>query len=74
VLLAGVAAIPVWQFAAAIFIARFIRYGGEGLLAVYYGDQAGPPSGQRQGSRLWLAGIALVLGGPGLPGKSEGVV
>jgi membrane protein YqaA with SNARE-associated domain len=40
VLLAGVVAIPVWQFAIAIFIARLIRYGGEGLLAVWYGDQA----------------------------------
>ena len=40
VLLAGVAAIPVWQFTAAIAIARGIRYGGEGLLAVYYGDRA----------------------------------
>ena len=27
VLLAGVAAIPVWQFTTAIFIARFVRYG-----------------------------------------------
>jgi membrane protein YqaA with SNARE-associated domain len=41
VLLAGVAAVPIWQFTAAVFIARFIRYFGEGLLAVYYGDAAG---------------------------------
>ena len=34
VLLAGVAAIPVWQFVTAIAVARGIRYGGEGLLAV----------------------------------------
>jgi membrane protein YqaA with SNARE-associated domain len=40
VLMAGVVAIPVWQFATAIFVARIIRYGGEGLLAVWYGDQA----------------------------------
>src|SRR6185503_7099405 len=40
VLLAGVAAIPVWQFTVAIAVARGIRYGGEGLLAVYYGDRA----------------------------------
>jgi membrane protein YqaA with SNARE-associated domain len=40
VLLAGVAAVPVWQFVTAIFIARVIRYGGEGLLAVWYGDRA----------------------------------
>jgi len=40
VLLAGVVAIPVWQFVSAIFVARIIRYGGEGLLAVWYGDRA----------------------------------
>ena len=40
ILLAGVAAIPVWQFAAAVFIARMVRYGGEGLLAVLYGERA----------------------------------
>lgn len=63
VLLAGVAAMPVWQFVTAIGIARVIRYGGEGLLAVWYGDQAfaflhdhAKPIG------LWLAGGALVIG------------
>jgi membrane protein YqaA with SNARE-associated domain len=40
VLLAGVAAIPVWQFTIAIVIARGVRYFGEGLLAVYYGERA----------------------------------
>jgi membrane protein YqaA with SNARE-associated domain len=40
VLLAGVSRVPVWQFVAAVFTARFIRYFGEGMLAVYYGDQA----------------------------------
>src|SRR3954451_19453038 len=40
VLLAGVAAVPVWQFTTAIFVARFVRYGGEGLLAVFYGERA----------------------------------
>jgi len=40
VLLAGVVAIPVWQFVTAIFVARVIRYGGEGLLAIWYGDRA----------------------------------
>src|SRR6476619_676257 len=40
VLLAGVAAIPVWQFVLAVAVARGIRYGGEGLLAVMYGDKA----------------------------------
>src|ERR1051325_512296 len=36
ILLAGVAAIPVWQFCTAIFLARIVRYGGEGLLAAWY--------------------------------------
>src|SRR3954454_4250089 len=40
ILLAGVASIPVWQFVTAIFVARVVRYGGEGLLAVWYGDRA----------------------------------
>jgi membrane protein YqaA with SNARE-associated domain len=63
VLLAGVAAIPVWQFVTAIFVARIIRYGGEGLLAVWYGDRAftflqdhAKPIG------FGLAGAALVIG------------
>jgi membrane protein YqaA with SNARE-associated domain len=63
VLLAGVAAIPVWQFTTAIFIARFVRYGGEGLLAVFYGERAGAfLQAHAQEAGLWLSGAALVLG------------
>jgi membrane protein YqaA with SNARE-associated domain len=40
VLLAGVARINVTRFAIAIGIGRGIRYFGEGLLALWYGDQA----------------------------------
>ena len=40
VLLAGVARISVSRFMAAIGIGRGIRYFGEGLLAVRYGDRA----------------------------------
>lgn len=40
VLLAGVAKLPVLQFATAIALARGLRYFGEGWLAVRYGDQA----------------------------------
>lgn len=40
VLVAGVAGISVPKFAAAIAIGRGIRYFGEGLLAIWYGDQA----------------------------------
>jgi membrane protein YqaA with SNARE-associated domain len=64
ILLAGVAAIPVWQFVTAIFVARVIRYGGEGLLAVWYGDQAlAFLHDHATEAGLWLAGIALVGGG-----------
>jgi membrane protein YqaA with SNARE-associated domain len=63
VLLAGVAAVPTWQFVTAIGAARFIRYFGEGLLAIYYGDHAISylqSHGKEIG--LILAAIALVGG------------
>jgi membrane protein YqaA with SNARE-associated domain len=64
VLLGGVAAIPLWQFVTAIFVARLIRYGGEGLLAVWYGDRAATfLKAHATEAGLWLAGLALVLGG-----------
>jgi membrane protein YqaA with SNARE-associated domain len=40
VLLAGVAGISVGRFTMAVTIGRGIRYFGEGVLALYYGDQA----------------------------------
>jgi len=64
VLMAGVAAVPVWQFVAAIGIARGIRYFGEGLLAVWYGDRAFAFLHDHTAAiGLSLAGAALVLGG-----------
>jgi membrane protein YqaA with SNARE-associated domain len=64
VLLAGVVAIPVWQFVAAIGIARGIRYGGEGLLAALYGEQALTfLHAHAKGIGLGLAAVALVAGG-----------
>jgi len=63
VLLAGVAQVPLWQFIAAVFTARFIRYFGEGLLAVWYGDQAGAfIKANAAEAGLVLAGIALTGG------------
>ena len=63
VLLAGVAAVPLWQFVTAIFVARFIRYFGEGLLAVWYGDQAGAFIKENASTAgLILAGVALAAG------------
>ncbi len=40
VLLAGVAAVPVWQFAITVAVARGFRYFAVGLLSVRYGDDA----------------------------------
>ena len=40
VLLAGVARVPVWRFAAAVAVGRGIRYFGEAVLAARYGDEA----------------------------------
>ena len=63
VLLAGVAAVPVWQFVVAVFIARFTRYFGEGLLAVWYGDEATAFIKENTAEAgLILAGIALAAG------------
>jgi len=63
VLMAGVASIPVWQFVTAIGIARVIRYFGEGLLAVWYGDQAFAfLHDHAKTIGLGLAGAALAIG------------
>jgi membrane protein DedA with SNARE-associated domain len=63
ILIAGVAEIPVWQFTAAVFTARFIRYFGQGLLAVWYGDAAFAFLRANAGRiGLGLAAIALVVG------------
>jgi membrane protein DedA with SNARE-associated domain len=40
VLLAGIAGVPRVKFALAVATGRGIRYFGQGLLAVWYGDQA----------------------------------
>lgn len=63
ILLAGVAAIPVWQFTVAVFAARFVRYFGEGLLAMYYGDRAVAfLHAHAKEAALLLAGLALAGG------------
>ena len=63
VLLAGVAAVPVWQFVIAVFIARFTRYFGEGLLAVWYGDRATAFIKEHTAEAgLILASLALAIG------------
>jgi len=63
VLMAGVAAIPVWQFVTAISVARGVRYFGEGLLAVWYGERAFAFLHENAKTiGLALAGTALAVG------------
>jgi membrane protein YqaA with SNARE-associated domain len=58
VILAGVARIPLLKFCTAIAIGRGIRYFGEGLLAMWYGEAAMQyiEENGRQVS-LWLVGL-----------------
>jgi membrane protein DedA with SNARE-associated domain len=63
ILLAGVGEMPVWRFVAAVFGARFVRYFGEGLLAVWYGEAATQfITAHAKAISLWLAGLALGFG------------
>jgi membrane protein YqaA with SNARE-associated domain len=63
ILLAGVAQVPLWQFIAAVSIARFVRYFGEGLLAAYYGEAAVAfVAAHAKEVGLALAGVALAAG------------
>jgi membrane protein YqaA with SNARE-associated domain len=64
VLAAGVAKVRPFDFILAIAIGRGIRYFGEGLLAVYYGEQAGEFL-QQHATEVGLIGgaLALILGG-----------
>ncbi len=64
VLAAGVAKVRPLDFILAIAIGRGIRYFGEGLLAVYYGEQAGAFI-QQHATEVGLAvgGLAIVIGG-----------
>jgi membrane protein YqaA with SNARE-associated domain len=68
VLLAGVGAMPVRAFALAVGIGRGVRYLGEGLLAIEYGDQTigylkshGQTFALATGIIVLLAGIAYFL-------------
>ena len=60
VLLAGIADIRVGQFVTAIAIGRGLRYFGEGLLAVWYGDRA-IVFLRENGPRVSLALVALLV-------------
>ena len=62
VLLAGVAGIGVWRFVTAIAIGRGLRYFGEALLAVRYGDRAMAYM-QGNAAKVTLALAGLLLAG-----------
>ena len=60
---AGVSKVRPLDFILAIAIGRGVRYFGEGLLAVYYGDAAAEFLRQNaQTVALTVAGATLVLG------------
>jgi membrane protein YqaA with SNARE-associated domain len=63
VLLAGVAAVPLRTFVSAIAVGRGVRYFGEGILAVLWGEQAlNYVEGNGKIVGLWLGGVVLVGG------------
>lgn len=63
VLAAGVARVRVLDFVLAIAIGRGLRYFGEGLLAVYYGDEAAEFLSRNAATVALTVGVAaLVLG------------
>lgn len=63
VLIAGVAAVPIRTFVAAIAVGRGTRYFGEGLLAIWWGEQAmAYLSRNGKTVALVLAGLALAGG------------
>jgi len=65
VLLAGVANVPLRTFILAIAVGRGVRYFGEGILAVLWGEQALQYLHENSKTvGLWFAGL-VVLGGAG---------
>ena len=64
VILAGASKMSPWRFATAVVLGRGFRYFGEGLLAVWYGEQALAflETHGRQVA-LWTGVSVLVLGG-----------
>jgi LPXTG-motif cell wall-anchored protein len=63
VLLAGVAAVPVRTFIIAIAVGRGVRYFGEGLLAVFWGERAMRymnENGRTVG--MWFGGVVVLAG------------
>lgn len=62
VLMAGVARVEAWKFAVAVGLGRGFRYFGEGLLAVWYGEQTMKYL-EENGRTVSLAMAGLVVAG-----------
>jgi membrane protein YqaA with SNARE-associated domain len=62
VILAGVARIPLLKFCTAIAIGRGLRYFGEGLLAMWYGEQAMSYI-EENGRQVSLVVVGVLAGG-----------
>jgi membrane protein YqaA with SNARE-associated domain len=65
VLAAGVARVRVLDFVLAIAIGRGLRYFGEGLLAVYYGDEAAEFLSRNATTVALAVGVAALVFGVG---------
>jgi membrane protein YqaA with SNARE-associated domain len=63
VLMAGVAAIPMRTFATAIAVGRGVRYFGEGILAVFWGEQALTYIEENGRTVALFLGVAALAGG-----------
>lgn len=63
VLLAGVARVPLKKFVGAILLGRGLRYFGEGLLAVWYGDAALTYIQEHGKEVALVAGVLVLVGG-----------
>lgn len=63
VLLAGVARVPLRKFIVAIAIGRGLRYFGEGLLAVWYGDAAIGYIREHGKEVALIAAVLVLVGG-----------
>ena len=63
VLLSGVARVPWLTFSGAVAVGRGVRYFGEGLLAVRYGDQAIEFLGANRSLVLLVLAVLVLVGG-----------
>jgi membrane protein YqaA with SNARE-associated domain len=63
VLLAGIARVPIWTFVISVSVGRGVRYFGEGILAVMYGDVAIAWLDDNGRTVALVMGVAALVGG-----------